>query len=365
MIPLYKPYISKKLIRNVNNCIRSTWISSKGPYIKKFEKSISKFTGIKYSISVTNGTCAMHLALLSLGIKDKDEVIVPSFTYIGTVNPIIYVGAKPIFIDTNLNTLQIDINDIEKKISSKTKAIICPHIYGNMAEMQKIINIKKKYKIYLIEDCAESLGSYYKKKHSGNFGDISTFSFYGNKTISTGEGGMVCTNNHKLARLVFKLKTQGLKSNQKLYYHDIIGYNYRMTNVCAAIGLSQINQIKKILKRKKEIYNKYLEGFKKNLNLQVFGESKNVKSSYWLVVIILKKNNFREKLIQYLKKNRIETRPTFSPIHKMPMYNKKLNTKNADHLGKNGICLPSFPQIKNNQIKHIIKTINHFFNENK
>ena len=251
MISLYNPYISKNTLKNVSNCVKQNWISSKGSYVEKFEKSFSKFTKIKYSISVSNGTCAMHIALLSLGIKKNDAVIVPSFTYVATSNPIKYVGAKPVFVDSNQETLQIDVKKIEKKINSKTRAIICPHLYGNMTDMDHLIKLKKKYKLFLIEDCAESFGSYYKKKHSGNFGEVSTFSFYGNKTITTGEGGMVCTNNKKIANLAFKLKTQGVMRNVHPYYHDVIGYNYRMTNICAAIGVSQLEDAKFIKKKKK------------------------------------------------------------------------------------------------------------------
>ena len=363
MIPLYNPYISEKTKKNVNHCLTSNWISSKGEFVKKFEDSFSKFTQIKYSLSVTNGTCAIHLALLSLGIKKNDEVIVPSFTYVASVNPIKYIGAKPIFIDSDLNDFQIDINNIEKKITTKTAAIICPHLYGNMTNVEHLIRLKKKYNIFIIEDCAESFGSYFKKKHSGKFGDIATFSFYGNKTISTGEGGMVCTDNVNLAKIVYKLKTQGLANKQKFYYHDILGYNYRMTNVCAAIGYSQLFDAKKIIKRKRDIFFEYKKFLTQNKKLKILQESKNVKSSYWLIVIIVNNIVIRNKLIKYLKKNEIETRPTFYPVHKMPMYNNKKTYGNAETLGSCGICLPSYPQIKDRQIKYISRKINIFLNE--
>ncbi len=359
MIPLYKPLISKNEIKNVNVCLKSSWISSKGAYIKKFEKKFSDFTKIKYSISVSNGTCAIHLALVALGIKKNDEVIVPSFTYVATVNPILYTGAKPIFVDSNPENFQFCLSEIKKKITKKTKAIICPHLYGNMPNMHELCKITKKQKIFLIEDCAEALGSYFNKKHAGNFGDIATFSFYGNKTISTGEGGMVCTNNKNLAKLIYKLKTQGLASENKPYYHNILGFNYRMTNICAAIGYSQMLNIKKILIKKK-IFKKYENGFKNNQNIFILKNSKDVKSSYWLVVILLKKKKLREKLVNFLKKNKIETRTTFFQIHKMPIYSKKFKLKNGDNLSKNGLCLPSFPELNNNEIDYIINKINYF-----
>ncbi len=364
MIKLYNPLISKKVIQNVNKCLSTNWISSKGPYVEKFEKSFSKFTKIRYSISVCNGTAAIHLALLALDIKRNDEIIVPTFTYIASVNPIRYLNAKPVFVDSDWKNFQINIKDLKKKITHKTKAIICPHLYGNMSDVHLIKKICKQKKIFLIEDCAESLGSYYKKIHSGNFGDIATFSFYGNKTITTGEGGMVCTNNKKISKLIYKLKTQGLTSPKKFYYHDIVGYNYRMTNICAAIGFSQMKIIKSILKKKRKIFLIYKNGFKKINNIFLLGESPNVKSSFWLNVILLKNSRLRDKLMNFLKKENIETRPTFGEVHKMPMYNINKRYKNSKLLSERGICLPSYPHLKSKDQKKIIFKIRKFINEN-
>ena len=305
----------------------------------------------------------MHIALLSLGIKKNDEVIVPSFTYVASSNPIKYVDAKPVFVDSDPETLQIDVKQIEKKINSKTKAIICPHLYGNMTDMDYLVKLKKKYKLFLIEDCAESFGSYYKKKHSGNFGEVSTFSFYGNKTITTGEGGMVCTNNKKIANLAFKLKTQGVVRNVHPYYHDVVGYNYRMTNICAAIGVSQLEDAKLIIKKKKQIFKEYEKNIKFNKKIKILRESNDVSSSYWLIVIILENKLIKQRLEKYLYKNRIESRPTFYPLHKLPIYYSRQKIKVAEMLGTCGICLPSYPGITKNEIQHISKKINQFFYE--
>lgn len=363
MIPLYKPTIYKDTIKNVNDCLKTSWISSKGKFINKFEKAFSKFTKIKHSVSVCNGTVAIHLALLALGIKKDDQVIVPSFTYIATVNPIKYINAIPVFVDSNLNDFQIDLEDVKKKINKKTKALICPHLYGNMTDMKKLKNICDKYKIFLIEDCAEAIGSYYKNKHAGNFGNISTFSFYGNKTISTGEGGMVCTNNKMLAKKIYKLKTQGLKNSNKYYYHDIIGYNYRMTNICAAIGFSQIHRVKDILKKKKKIFLNYQKELRKYDYISILNESKNVQSSFWLIVVLVKNSIIKEKLMKFLELNKIETRPTFFPINEMPMYKINKKIKNANILGNNGICLPSYHDLSKKDQKYIVEKIKIFFNE--
>ena len=362
LIPLYSPQIELSEKKNVIRCLNEKWISSRGRFIKLFENEFSKFTKIKYSTTVVNGTAALHLCLLALNIKNNDEVIVPTFTYIASVNCIKYVNAKPIFVDSDNDTMQISVEEIEKKISKKTKAIIVPHLYGYSCNLSKLIKLKKKYNIFLIEDCAEALGSFYKKKHLGNYGDISAFSFFGSKTISTGEGGMVCTNNKTLIKKVIKYKGQGLKSNskKKYYWHDVIGYNYRMTNICAAIEVSQIKKVSKILKKKIQIYNFY----KKNLdykNITFPREVKGLKNSYWLVVILFKSKKINEKIKKILNKNNIETRPTFYPIHTMSMYKSKNKFKNAQKLSDLGLCLPSYPDLKKIHLKKICKTINFFF----
>lgn len=259
-IPLFEPIINKKEHQYVLDCLKSNWISSKGKYIKLFESEFSKYIGVKYSVAVNNGTSALHLALLALNLKKNDEVIVPSFTYVAPVNVIKYVGAKIKFIDVKLLTAQLDENILEKKITKKTKAVIVPHLYGQCAEIEKIKKICSKKKIFLIEDCAEFFGCTFKKKHLGTFGTIGTFSFFGSKTITTGEGGMVVTNSRKIAELIEKLKSQGVKRIKNDYWHDIIGYNYRMTNICAAIGLGQLQNRKKILNLKKNVF-KYYKNF--------------------------------------------------------------------------------------------------------
>jgi len=361
-IPLYEPSISYREKKNVLECLNQQWISSKGRFSKLFENEIKKFTKIKYCTTAVNGTAALHLCLLALNIKEKDEIIVPTFTYIASVNCIKYVGAKPIFVDSDFKTMQISIDDIEKKISKKTKAIIVPHLYGYSCNLTKLLRLKKKYKIYLIEDCAEALGSFYKKKHLGNFGDICAFSFFGSKTISTGEGGMVCSNNKLLIKKVIKFKGQGLNitKKKKYYWHDVIGYNYRMTNICAGLGYAQITRISQILKKKKNIYKFY----KKNLDnkhIEFPIEVDGLDSCYWLIVIFFRSKKINKSINKILNKNNIETRPTFYPVHTMPMYKSKSYFKNANQLNDLGLCLPSFPGLKNRQLKKICKIINEYF----
>jgi len=360
-IRLYDPSIGAQEKKNVLDCLNSNWISSKGKYINKFEKKFANFLKIKHAISVVNGTTALHLALLALKIKKNDEVIVPSFTYIAPVNAIKYIGAKVKFIDSKLSTWQLDESKLEGLITKKTKAVIVPHLYGQINDIEKIKYICKKKKIYIIEDCAEAFGCYYKNKHVGTYGDVSTFSFFGSKTITTGEGGMVVTNNKKIADLIYKLKTVAVVKN-KNYWHDMVGYNYRMTNICAAIGLAQINKAKKIIKNKIKIFHLY----RKYLNLKKIkmnNETIYTKSSFWLLTIFLQSKKKRNLLIKLLTKHKIETRTTFNPIHKMPMYfnrNYKNLFPNSEILSDTGLSLPSGSNLSDKEIKKICSLINQF-----
>jgi len=351
-IPLYKPYLIGNEKKYVNQCLDSTWISSKGNFISKFEQKFSNFIKVKYVTTATNGTCALHLSLLALGLKEGDEVIVPSLTYIASVNAISYVGAKPIFVDSLSTTWQMDPDDIRKKITSKTRAILCVHLYGHPCDMNKITKIAKENNLFLIEDCAEAIGSYFDNKHVGIFGDISTFSFYGNKTITTGEGGMVATNNHTIYEKVLKLKGQGLAKNKE-YWHDIIGYNYRMTNICAAIGLAQLENIEIILTKKRNIAHCY-KNYLLNTNIEFQKNEYNVINSYWMFSVLFENEQIKEQIRQKLIEVGIETRTVFHPIHMMPMYkNINLQLKISERLSSLGINLPSWPGLKNNQIKFI------------
>jgi perosamine synthetase len=357
--PVYQPSLKGNEKKYVNDCLESTWISSKGKFVNLFEESFSKFTGIKHSAVVSNGTVALHLALLALGIGESDEVIVPTFTYIASVNAIKYVNAKPVFVDSNPVTWQIDPSKIREKISKKTKAIMAVHIYGHPCDMNVIMKLAKEKNLYVIEDCAEAIGTYYNNKHAGSFGDIATFSFFGNKTITTGEGGMVCTNNQKLHDLVVRLKGQGLAKGKE-YFHDIIGYNYRMTNICAALGLAQLERIDEILKDKDRIISEYKKNLKKVL-ISIHQEVGNVKHSYWMFTILAASEDERDKLRKYLAENGIETRPTFHPIHTMPMYIEKTKYPVAEDLGKRGINLPSYPDLTDDDIKFITSKISSFY----
>lgn len=358
-IPVYQPSLTGKEKEYVNDCIDSTWISSKGSYIQRFENEFARINEVQYATSVSNGTVALHLALLALGISAGDEVIVPTLTYIASVNAIKYTGATPVFVDSESANWQVSVEDIQRKISNKTKAIMCVHLYGHPCDMDPIIEIAKNNNLFVIEDCAEAFGSKYKNKYVGTFGDISTFSFFGNKTITTGEGGMVVTNDKTLYDRCIHFKGQGLAAHRQ-YWHDVIGYNYRMTNICAAIGLAQLEQANFFIERKRHI----AESYKKNITAPVIvhQESKDVFHTYWMVSILANTAEERDELRLFLADNLVETRPLFYPVHTMPMYADKYQKHPvAEDLGWRGINLPSYPSLSDEQVLYICELINKFY----
>lgn len=360
-IPVYEPYLNGNEKKYINECIDTNWISSKGKFVQEFEQNFAEYIDSDYATSVCNGTVALHLALLTLGIKAGDEIIVPTFTYIASVNAIMYMGAEPVFVDSDATTWQICTKEIEKKITNKTKAIMAVHLYGYPCDMVRINEIAKQHNLFVIEDCSESLGSKLNGQHLGTFGDISTFSFFGNKTITTGEGGMVTTNNRQLYELSCKLKNQGLQGGDRQYWHDVIGYNFRMTNICAAIGKAQLERIDVILEKKKTIADFYIQNLSK-LPFDLLPQDKSVDNSYWMFTALVKSPFSRDNLMKYLANKGIETRPTFYPAHQMPMYFKdKYHFPVAEEIGYRGINLPSYPSIKKEELKYIVDNVSSFF----
>lgn len=360
---VYEPNISGNEKKYVNECIDSTWISSKGHFVQDFEEKFKKYIGTSYAYAVCNGTVAIHLALKALDIKQNDEVICPTFTYIASANPVIDCNGKVIFADSDLKTWQIDPDDIECRITSKTKAIIAVHLYGCPCNMKRIMQIAKKYNIYVIEDCAEAIGSEIDGYKVGSFGDISCFSFFANKTITCGEGGMVLTSNKLFAEKIKKLKTQGV-SEIKEYWHDIHGYNYRMTNIQAAIGLAQFERVQEFIDKKIQL-NRYYRNYLSNLPIEFHDSAKNSLHTHWMNTILVKNENIRNDLREYLRINNIETRPTFYPIHTMPMYNTKEHFPVAESIAYRGINLPSYPNLEEEDIVYISNKIRQYFGENK
>ncbi|MCE2904530.1 MAG: DegT/DnrJ/EryC1/StrS aminotransferase family protein [Anabaena sp. CoA2_C59] len=358
-IPVYQPSLVGNEKKYVNDCLDSNWISSKGKYVSLFEKEFANYVNVNYATGVCNGTVALHLALLALGIGQGDEVIVPTLTYIASVNAIVYTGATPVFVDSLPDTWQIDPEEVRKSITSRTKAIMAVHLYGHPCEMSVLKEIADEHRLFLIEDCAEAIGSKYQGRHVGTFGDIATFSFYGNKTITTGEGGMLVTNNQTIFERAVHFKGQGLAKYRE-YWHDVIGYNYRMTNICAAIGLAQLERINDILSKKRQIAELYKE-LLKDTEFKVHQEVGDVFHSYWMISILIPQADQRDTVRKHLSEAGIETRPVFYPVHTMPMYTQKYQKHQvAEDIGWRGINLPSYPDLSPEQIDYICDSLKKF-----
>lgn len=360
-IPAGEPVIEKEEIDNVLSALKSGWVSSKGSFINEFERNFSNYIGVKTGVAVTNGTVALHLALTSLGIGHGDEVILPDLTFVSPASMTVLSGAKPVFIDVTPDYWCINPEKIREKITSKTKAIIIVHLYGHPANMDPILEIAKEKNIYLIEDCAEAHGAEYNHKKVGNFSDISCFSFYGNKIITTGEGGICTTNNDEIADNLRLYRDHGMRENKR-FWHEVIGFNYRMTNLQAALGVAQLPKIDKFIARKREIANLYKSILDDNKFIRSQIEMPWAKNSYWFYSILVNKTK-RNKLMDFLKNEGIETRPFFYPIHVMPPYTKYSDEEYpiSSKLASSGINLPSHVSLKNEEIQYISKKINDFF----
>lgn len=359
-IPIYRPDLGGNEKRYVIECLDTVWISSRGRFVTEFEISFAKKIGIEHAASVSNGTVALHLALLALGIGLGDEVIVPTLTYIATINAVNYCNATPVFTDSVRNTWQIDPEEIRRNITPRTRAIMVVHLYGHACDMDAITAIAREYRLFVIEDCAEALGTLYKGRHVGGFGDISTFSFFGNKTITTGEGGMVVSSDKTLIERARHLKGQGLAPDRE-YWHDVVGYNYRMTNIQAAIGLAQLERADEFVDRKRkiaELYAKLLQA----LPIELHNEAPGTFHSYWMTSILVDHADLRDQLRKHLASVGIETRPLFYPAHTMPMHS--LNFRRfpiAEDISCRGINLPSYPSLSDDQVVSICQEIEKFY----
>ena len=314
MIPVFKPLFSGNEKKYLNNCIKDKWISSNGKYNFRLEKSFSNLVSRKYSSAISNGTVALEIALKALNLPVGSEVIVPTFTIISPVLAILRNNLQPVFVDMEKKYLTMSVDEIEKKITKNTKAIIVVHIYGFPCDMEKILKIKNKYKLKLIEDASEMHGQKYYNKPCGSFGDISTFSFYSNKFISSGEGGIVTTDSKYLKDRIDRLRNLSFGRKNR-FLHEELGYNFRMSNIQAAIGYAQLGNLKKIVKKKREIGKLYNFLFKKNNLIETMPYkcvySKNI---YWVYGILVK-NNKKKRLVEFLNKQNIQTRDYFVCMH--------------------------------------------------
>ena len=368
----HSPIIDKSELIELEKCIKSTFVSTVGNQNEIFIKELNKIIKSKYLIPVNSGTSALHLSLISCGIGKTNEVLVPSLSFVASANAILYSQATPHFIDVSEKTLAVDFDNLENYLKKfklrnghlynqftkkKIKAMIVVHTFGYAADMTKAKKIAKKYNLFLIEDAAESIGSYYKKKHTGTFGDIGIISFNGNKTITTGAGGVIITGNKKLYNKALSYsKVSKINKPYFLEFEDI-GYNYRMPNLNASIGISQLKKINFILSLKKKLHKKYRKFFNDFDKITLHKESVNTKSNHWLNTIIIKDNNFNYKkqinLLSKLNNKKIELRPMWKPLHKLKYLEKfpRMKMENTNYLELRLFKLPSSPEIMLNEKK--------------
>jgi len=359
-IPVNEPLLSGNEKKYLAQCIETGWISSEGAFIKQFEEQFSQKTERKYGIAVANGTAAIDIAIEALEIGKDDEVIMPTFTIISCITQIIRNGAKPVFIDSEPTTWNMNVSLIEAKITERTKAIMIVHIYGLPVDINPVLELAKKYNLKIIEDASEMIGQTYFGKPCGSFGDISTFSFYPNKHITTGEGGMIVTNNQELAEKCKSYRNLCFQPHKR-FVHEQLGWNYRMTNLQAALGVAQLENIDKHIIRKREIGNLYFQLLKNVKNIQLPVQKNDFSENiYWVFAIVLdaKLKINAEKMMQLLANEKIGTRPFFYPMHQQPVFNKKgwfVNEKYpvAEYIAEYGFYLPSGLGITNEQIYYV------------
>ena len=344
-VPVNRPSFDKNEISEVAKTLKSGWVSADSPINKKFEKSFSQKLNRKFSVAVSSGTAALDIAVKSLDLKKGDEIIVPTFTIISTLTQIIRQGIKPILIDSDPITWNMKVHEIESKISKKTKAIMVVHIYGLPTDMNKVLYLAKKYKLFVIEDSAEQLGQTYYGKPVGSLGDISTFSFFANKHITTGEGGMISTNSSKLKNKFKILRNLSFDPKNQKFIHDTLGWNYRMTSLQAAMGKVQLKKLNKFIKIKRFIGKFYNNAFKNLNDLKLVREPKNCKSNYWLQTLIIKNKSKKvlEGIIKNLIRNKIFVRQGWELISNLEPFKTcpKMDLKSAKHIQSKIINLPS------------------------
>ena len=370
MIPVCEPFLNGKEKEYVLDCLETNWISSNGKYIQQFEQEFAKYCGCKYGISTTSGTTALHLALATLGIGKDDEVIVPTFTMAACAFAVRYTGAIPVFVDCEPDTWCIDPKKIESRITIHTKAIMPVHIYGHPCDMDAIQAIAQKHSLEVIEDAAEAHGAEYKGRKVGGLGDIGCFSFYANKIITTGEGGMLVTNDDHLADNARRLKDLAHSKEQR-FYHTDVGFNFRMTNIQAAIGLAQLEKIDEYVERRRchaKLYAKFLQHTESLLEgvegLTLPVERWGYKNVYWMYAILLDKN--RNKVMERLKEKDIQTRAFFIPMHRQPMFANHYYDKDfpvANDISERGLYLPSGSGLTGEQIEYICKCVKEAISE--
>ncbi len=360
-IPLHEPMFNEKEIEYVTDCIKTGWVSSVGSYVTRFEEELAKFVGVKRAIAVVNGTAALHIALKVAGVMADDEILMPSLTFIATANAVSYCQAIPHFVDVHEKTLGIDPFKLEayldtiaesrdgelynKVTNRRIRALVPMHTFGHAVHLDELLALADKYHLVIVEDAAESLGTYYKGKHTGSFGKVNAMSFNGNKIITTGGGGAILTDDEALADYAKHLTTTAKVPHKWEYIHDRVGYNYRMPNINAALGCAQLEKVILFLRQKRELTVKYDQLVRNLPSIQLFKEPINTRSNYWLQTLLLDEASERDEILKYLNENGIMCRPIWQPMHELSMYEDcpKMDLVETESLKKRIVNIPSTP----------------------
>ncbi|HEX2616791.1 MAG TPA: aminotransferase class I/II-fold pyridoxal phosphate-dependent enzyme [Flavobacteriales bacterium] len=358
-IQVMSPQLDGKELDYVTECLRTGWISSQGAFVKRFETQFAERCQMPHALAVSNGTVAIHLALVALGVGEGDEVIVPDLTFAASINTIIHAGATPVIADVHPDTWTLDPAEVERLITPRTKAIMPVHLYGHPCHMDELMALAKKHDLFVVEDSAEALGAHYKGRPVGSFGDASTFSFFGNKTITTGEGGMTLFRDPVVADRAIVLRDHGM-DKQKRYWHQLVGFNYRLTNVQAAIGVAQLERLDEFVEAKRRLAAIYTAGLKAIGGITPPPEADWAMNGFWLYSCLLQEGFGvgRDELMEKMMRNGVETRPLFYPLHEMPPYVRYIRPGQtfpvSTALSRAGISLPSSVTITREEQESVI-----------
>ncbi len=358
MIPVFEPWLSENVRRYVLDCVESGWISSLGEYVPRFERAFSRFCGTAHGVATANGTTALHLALATLGIGPGDEVLVPDLTFVATANAVRYTGATPVLVDVDPATWGMDPDQARRKLTPRAKAILPVHLYGHPVDMDPLLDLARRYGLWVVEDAAEAHGARYKGRRVGGLGHLGCFSFYGNKIVTTGEGGMVVTDDPALAEQLAFLRDHAMDGKRR-YYHPTVGFNYRMTNIQAAIGCAQLETIDEILDRRRRIAEAYTQGLQGIPGLGLQPRADWAEPVCWMASVLIEEGFGRDRgeVIAGLRERGVDSRPFFIPLHELPPYRAEARYPVAEALGRQGLNLPSGTRLTPEAIQTVCRAL--------
>lgn len=360
-VPLHEPTFNDKEVEYVTDCVKTGWVSSVGAYVNRFEEDLAKFVGVKRAVAIVNGTAALHIALKVAGVKAEDEVLMPSLTFIATANAVSYLGAVPHFVDVSFNTLGIDADKLKiyleqigttknnqlynRDTGRRISALVPMHTFGHAVDIEGLLKVCDMYNVTLVEDAAESLGTYYKGKHTGSFGKVSAISFNGNKIMTTGGGGAIVTDDDAIADYAKHLTTTAKIPHRWAYEHDEIGFNYRMPNLNAALGCAQLEKMPTFIQQKRDLTKHYEQWLSNLEGVHLFKEPENTRSNYWLQTILLDEQINRDEVLSFLNEQGVMSRPIWTPMHHLTIYQNcpKSDLNVTEQLNRRVVNIPSTP----------------------